>query len=213
MLSNNDYTKTEAINSTPPAMLPDILQNLSMLIGKVIFSYMENEDIGDVQVINITGVGGGGGASGGSGGVDSDQNLLTTSSPTFVGLTVNSLVLKGTSFNTTLTKTEPTAARTITFPNASGTVVLSDGAVTNGFVPVWNGTTGGLLGDGYKVQDSSANAALSTNADLVTERDVYYGLIRVNNSTQTRENIIYAPITGGTVGQALRAVAARSAPV
>ena len=142
-----------------------------------------------------------------------DQNLLTTSSPTFVGLTVNSLVLKGTSFNTTLTKTEPTAARTITFPNASGTVVLSDGAVTSGFVPTWNGTTGGLLGDGYQVQDSTTNAALSTNAHLVTERDVYYGLIRVNNSTQTRANIIYAPITGGTAGQALRAVAATSAPV
>ena len=63
----------------------------------------------------------------------------------------------GTSFNTTLSKTEPTAARTITFPDASGTVALTsdipvaytDADVdahlnqsnpTSGYVLSWNGT-------------------------------------------------------------------------
>ena len=63
----------------------------------------------------------------------------------------------GTSFNTTLSKTEPTAARTTTFPDASGTVALTrdipvaytDADVdahlnqsnpTSGYVLSWNGT-------------------------------------------------------------------------
>ena len=37
--------------------------------------------------------------------------------------------LEGASYITTLTKTAPTAARTITFPDATGQVVLSDGAI------------------------------------------------------------------------------------
>lgn len=74
VLSNNYYSKTEAINSTPPAMLPDILENLSVLVGKVVFSYIANGDIGDVQVINITGIGGG--VSGGAGGVVGNHNDL-----------------------------------------------------------------------------------------------------------------------------------------
>lgn len=76
MLSNNYYTKTEAINSTPPATLPDILQNLSVLVGKVVFSYIENGDVGHIEVINITGVGGGG-VSGGSGNAVGSHNDLS----------------------------------------------------------------------------------------------------------------------------------------
>jgi len=123
------------------------------------------------------------------------------------------LVLQGASFATTITKTAPTAARTITIPNASGTVVLSDGSVTSGYVPSWNGTTGGVLNDGYAVLNSSSSAALSTNQSLVTERDIYYGLAVVNNASQTRATTIYAPVGGGTAGQTLRASAATTAPV
>jgi hypothetical protein len=51
------------------------------------------------------------------------------------------VVLEGTNFNTTLTKTEPTANRTITFPNATGTVVLGDGLTT--YSVKASSTTGG----------------------------------------------------------------------
>ena len=74
---------------------------------------------------------------------------------------------------------------------------------TSGKVPTWNGTTGDVLNDGYTVSDSTSNAALAANANLVTERDVYYGLCLVNGSSQSRANILYAPLSGGTARQKL----------
>jgi len=74
---------------------------------------------------------------------------------------------------------------------------------TNGKVPTWNGTTGDVLNDGYSVSDSVSNEALAANANLVTERDVYYGLCLFNGSAQSRANIIYAPTGAGTARQKL----------
>lgn len=58
------------------------------------------------------------------------QSVATTDSPTFAGLTVNgsSVVFEGATaneFETTLTVTDPTADRTITIPDATGTVAVS----------------------------------------------------------------------------------------
>ena len=58
------------------------------------------------------------------------HGLATTDSPTFAGLTINgaSIVIEGATantFETTLTVTDPTADRTITLPDATGTVAVS----------------------------------------------------------------------------------------
>ena len=59
-----------------------------------------------------------------------DQGLATTDSPTFAGLTSNGdIVFEGATaddFETTLTVSDPTADRTITLPDRTGTVLLSD---------------------------------------------------------------------------------------
>ena len=58
------------------------------------------------------------------------QAVATSDSPTFAGLTINgaSVVFEGATandFETTVTVTDPTADRTITLPNATGTVALT----------------------------------------------------------------------------------------
>lgn len=77
------------------------------------------------------------GAAGGVAGLDSSSNLLVPGS---------SLVIEGATDNayeTTVVATDPTADRTITFPDATGTVVLSDGSgnVTLAGNLTVNGTT------------------------------------------------------------------------
>jgi len=54
------------------------------------------------------------------------------------------------------------------------------------------------------IVDSTSNAAISTGTNLPTERDVYYGLVAVNGSSQTRATTIYAPTSAGTAYQTLR---------
>ena len=95
-----------------------------------------------------------------------------------------------------------------------------DGAVTgpatsvSGYVPLWNNTVGTLLQAGKAISDSSSAAAIGTGTNLVTERDIYYGLPAINNAhNYTSSTNIYAPTGGGLVGQALRAVGATSTPI
>ena len=52
----------------------------------------------------------------------------------------------------------------------------------------------------YGVDDQSTNGALSSGTGLTTERDVYYGLVQVNDANQTRATTIYAPTSAGTQG-------------
>jgi hypothetical protein len=66
-----------------------------------------------------------------------DSEKVTAASPTFTGnvtiSTAGTLIFEGATandFETTLTVTDPTADRTITFPDATGSVVLS-GAIVN----------------------------------------------------------------------------------
>lgn len=52
--------------------------------------------------------------------------------------------------------------------------------------------------------DSSSASAISTGTSLVTERDVYYGLPKINGvKTYTSNTNIYAPTSAGTNGQML----------
>ena len=62
--------------------------------------------------------------------------------------------------------------------------------------------------------DSTSAAAIGTGSSLTTERDVYYGLPKINNLHNYNSNSdYYAPITGGAEGNELVAVGATSAPV
>ena len=61
--------------------------------------------------------------------------------------------------------------------------------------------------------DSSSASAISTGTGLVTERDVYYGLPKINNAhNYTSSSAYYAPTTGGTAGYLLKANGSTSAP-
>lgn len=72
-------------------------------------------------------------------------------------------------------------------------------------------TLGSACQKGYT--DSSSASAISTSSNLVTERDVYYGLPRINNSkTYTSNTYIYAPTTGGTSGYVLKSNGSTSVP-
>lgn len=64
----------------------------------------------------------------------------------------------------------------------------------------------------YGVDDATGNGALSTGTGLTTERSVYYGLVTVNNASQTRATGIYAPISAGTANQILVSAGGTSAP-
>lgn len=64
----------------------------------------------------------------------------------------------------------------------------------------------------YGVKDATANGALGTGTSLTTERAVYYGLVTVNNASQTRATGIYAPTSGGTANQILVSAGSTSAP-
>jgi hypothetical protein len=74
-----------------------------------------------------------------------DLALDSSASPTFAGLNLNgNLVFEGATadaYETTVTVTDPTADRTITLPNASGTVALS------GSIALGTDTTGNYVND------------------------------------------------------------------
>ena len=61
--------------------------------------------------------------------------------------------------------------------------------------------------------DSTSASAISTGTGLVTERDIYYGLPKINNAhNSTSSSAYYAPTSGGTAGYLLKAVGSTSAP-
>ena len=63
-------------------------------------------------------------------------------------------------------------------------------------------------------QDSSSASAISSSGtNLVTERDIYYGLPTINNShAYTSSTAIYAPTAGGTSGYYLKGAGTTTAP-
>jgi hypothetical protein len=93
--------------------------------------------------------------------------ITTLTSPTITGAVFNdgSVVFEGTTandFETTLAVTDPTADRTITFPDSTGTVALTSGVINNSLVT----TTGDTI------YASSANTparlAIGTSGQTLT---------------------------------------------
>lgn len=96
------------------------------------------------------------------------QAVGTSDSPTFAGLTINgaSITFEGATANdyeTTFTVTDPTADRTITFPNATGTVALS------GSIALGTDTTGNYMldvsaGTGVSITHTQGEGSTATIA-------------------------------------------------
>lgn len=97
---------------------------------------------------------------------------------------------------------------------AGGGDVVGPASSTTGNVPQFADTTGKLINGGKAINDSSSASAISTGTNLVTERDIYYGLPTINNShTYTSSTTIYAPTTGQTSDYLLAGNGTTSAPV
>ena len=107
------------------------------------------------------------------------------------------------------TNTDTNTTYTFATGDSNGQIKVtpSDGTAQNVSVK-------GLGSAAYKaVTDSTSASAISTGTSLVTERDVYYGLPKINNSkSYTSSTTIYAPTAGGTSGYVLVGAGATAAP-
>jgi hypothetical protein len=79
------------------------------------------------------------------------QSVATSATPTFAGLTINgaSIIIEGATaneFETTLAITDPTEDRTVTFPDATGTVALVSDLTTHANLTEAHGATGAVVG-------------------------------------------------------------------
>lgn len=101
-------------------------------------------------------------------------------------------VMMGVSKNT---DTDTNTTYTIATGDSNGQI-----KITPSNANAYNVGVKGLGAAAYKaVADSTSASAISTGTNLVTERDVYYGLPKINNSNSyTRSTTIYAPTAGGT---------------
>ena len=128
-----------------------------------------------------------------------DQGLATTDTPTFAGLTANGdIVFEGTTVDTnktTLTVTDPNAARTITLPNDTGTVMLWQSEQPD------NGTNNYAIGDGALSSASLSgvrNIAIGANASNQITTGSNNISIGVNSSdTTTGSNNVHVGYAGG----------------
>lgn len=138
--------------------------------------------------------------------------------------TVNSVIISGT------TATAPLTTRAIYNRTSKGNLEWTANTtdthiITKNTLAYWDGSYSGTssnltycvkgaFGDAvtYGVDDATANGALGTGTGLTTERSVYYGLVTVNNASQTRATGIYAPTSAGTANQILVSAGGTSAP-
>lgn len=87
-------------------------------------------------------------------------------------------------------------------------ILIADG--TSGAIKASSYTVGAAAAKG--VTDSTSAGAIGTGTNLVTERDVYYGLPTINTKHDyTSSTTLFAPTAGGTSGQLLQS-AGNAAP-
>jgi len=136
------------------------------------------------------------GAASGVVGLDASKNAIVTGS---------SIIIEGATDNTyetTLTVTDPTADRTITFPNATGTVVLADGSgnvtvsgdlTVSGTTTTINSTTiNATTGIVFEGLTDNAFETTLTVTDPTADRTVTFqdatGTVVLRDSTDTLTN-------------------------
>jgi len=133
------------------------------------------------------------GVAGGVVGLDSNKNAIVTG---------NSIIVEGTtdnSFETTLFVTDPTADRTITFPNASGTVALTTDIPTLNTDNVSEGTTNKYFTD-ERAQDA-VDLALTAGTNITkTYSDVDNTLTIATSANPTFATGLQVTSNGLNVG-------------
>jgi hypothetical protein len=140
------------------------------IIGASLGGYLDTADIGAVS---------------GVAGLDSSKNLIVPGASIIVeGATDNT-------YETTLTVTDPTADRTITFPNETGTVVLADGS---GNVTVSGDLT--VSGTTTTINSTTINATTGIIFEGATA-DAFETTLTVTDPTADRT--ITFPNASGTV--------------
>ena len=153
------------------------------------------------------------------------QDIATNSSPTFAALNLNgNLVFEGATpneFETTLTVVDPTADRTITLPNITGTVVttgdtgtvtstmIADGTIVNGDINSSAGIALSKLASGTSGQIIVANSSgvptwVSETGDITISDTgvtaISSGVI-VNADVNASAAIALSKLASGTSGQ------------
>ena len=191
---------------------------------------------GWVSAAGVSESGGGGGGTSGLYVVDAWNDIDVSDGDQVLGSVL------GANINNRLTTLEGKATavsftQTLTSGKQIGTITI-DGTGTNLYAPAsyalseisgtddlqaiegLTGTSGALVKTAANtwslksISDSSSAGALSSSStNFVTERDVYYGLPKINNAhNYTSNSTYYAPTTGGTSGYILKANGSTSAP-
>ena len=137
-----------------------------------------------------------------------DLVLGTKNTDEFTASAVN-IIFEGATdnaFDTTLTVTDPTANRTITLPNATGTVaLLGSGSTTDGRIPYYDTTTNTLLGSSLlSFNDSTSVITLDATVNVGSTLGTSNSTVNLLNTTATTINLggaattINLGPTGGT---------------
>jgi hypothetical protein len=146
ILSAGDPTQDRTITFPDATGTVALIEDLNTSLG----SYVETLDIG-----NTSGVAG----------LDSNKNLLVPGA---------SIIVEGTTandFETTLTVTDPTENRTITFPNATGTVQLRVTDVSDTEIGYLNGVTSAIqtqIGSKLDLSGGTMTGAIAMGTNKIT---------------------------------------------
>jgi len=134
------------------------------------------------------------------------QSVAAGDSPTFAGLTINgglivngsSIVLEGATandFETTISVTDPTVDRTITFPDATGTVALVSDLTTHENLTQAHGATGAVVGttNAQTLTNKTLTSPVISTPTGIVKGDV--GLGSVDNTADTAKPVSTAQQT------------------
>jgi hypothetical protein len=133
----------------------------------------------------------------------------TLTSPTVSGLYLSdsSIVIEGASannFETTLTVADPTDDRTITFPNATGDVVLNTAnqTLTNKTIALGSNTVSGTLSD-FNTALTGADFASIAGSETLTNKTLTAPVINVAFNAQTGTSYTAALSDSGKIVEIL----------